>query len=193
MAFSEHTQYLAPNLTLPLAGHTYHVPPPTKEDGLILTSFVALAVNTANGQQSTPADLERLNSSAERSLAELSLTSDVYEQMLADKVPGVHIDQAAIYAMYYWTMGEKAADEVFRLMYADSVEGTLPKGLTTLKIGPSTVSENPTKTASTPATESHPATSDHQPPTRRKKATSRGVTPSTTGVPSSQTSPNTTD
>ncbi len=192
MAFKNLTQYLVKDLEIPLGGTVYHVPPPTKENGLILASFIALGINAARGADSNEADIARVQDHAETNLAAISLGSEVYAQMVADGVPEAHIDQAAIYAMYYWTMGEESADAAFETLYSVVADGEAPKALLPLKTGQSTALANLTKTASTPATKSRPATSDHKPPTSKKAAGSRGAKPSKTGHSSSKTSPSTT-
>lgn len=180
MAFKDLNQYLVNSLELPLNGTTYMVPPPTKERGLTLASFIALGLNNAHGADTDDDTLDLVKGAANESLADLSLTPDVHAQMVADSVPAMHIDQAAIYALYYWTLGEEQADLTFQLLYAEVPAGDLPKGLKLVKTGRNTASENLTKTASTPATESRPTPQDHKPASPKKQA-SRGKKPSPIG------------
>lgn len=190
MGFANLTQYLTPNLQLPLNGTVYEVPPPSKEDGLALAAFVAMGMNAAHNSETSAEDLATIAANRDRNLADMSLGT-AHAQMLKDGVPGAHIDQAAIYAMYYWTMGEEQADAAFKVLYAMAAQGDLPKGLRLVRTGRNTASANPTKTESTPDTVSRPATSDHKKPSTRKAA-SRGAKPSPTGHSSSPTSPSTT-
>ncbi|MFD2839329.1 hypothetical protein ACFSYH_01925 [Populibacterium corticicola] len=192
MAFKDLKQYLVKDLEIPLGGKTYLVPPPTKENGLILASFIALGINAARGADSSEEDIARVQENTDTNLATISLGGEVHAQMLADGVPEAHIDQAAIYAMYYWTMGEESADAAFETLYAVVADGEVPKALLPLKTGQTTALANLTKTASTPGTGSRPATSDHKPPTSKNAAGSRGVKQSKTGRTSSKTSPSTT-
>lgn len=173
MGFKDVQQYLAPHLELPLAGKTYLVPPPSKDDGLLLAAFIALGVNAQNGRKSTDEDLALIKKREGADLAEVAFTPAVYQQMVEDGVPGAHIDQAAIYAMYYWTMGEQSADYVFANLYTEAAEGTLPKGLRTLKTGRNTALANQTRTASTRGTASRREPQDRKRPSA-KKAASRG-------------------
>lgn len=181
MGFQNLTQYLVKNLELPLNGTTYQVPPPTKERGLVLASFIALGMNSAKGLETGATEMALIQGAERESLADLALTPEVHAQMLADGVPSMHIDQTAIYALYYWTLGEEQADVTFRLLYAEVENGELPKGLKLLKTGRPTGSESQTKTASTPVTGTRHKPSDRKPPSAKKQA-SRGNKPSTTGA-----------
>jgi hypothetical protein len=186
------TAWLTPDLTLNLGGRTYTVRPPTVEMGLNLTALnvagVAgyLAVQGACPTCGRTEPLEitddintRYEALKDTPLGVLSLGQDVYEQMVTDALPEKHIDTAALYAMYYWTMGEKTADKILESMNAaqSSGVGGTPKAS---KNGHSTASGPPTRTASTRTTASR-KTSSQPTPSRPKAPTSGGPTSSTTG------------
>ncbi|WP_313276779.1 DUF7426 family protein [Timonella senegalensis] len=192
MGFKDVQQYLTPHLELPVAGKTYLVPPPSKDDGLLLAAMVAVGYNTANGHAPAVGDSALLLANRDRNVEDVALTPAIHAQMLEDGVPGAHILQAGLYAMYYWTTGEEGADAAFKTIFSEAGAGTLPKVLKLLKIGPSTASESQTRTASTRGTGSRRTPSDRKAPSA-KKAASRGSSSSQTGGGSSQTSPSTTD
>lgn len=161
------TAWLTPDLSLSLGGRTYIVRPPSVEAGLNLTALnvagVAgyLAVQGAcptcgrtGALEVTDEINERYEALKDTPLGILSLGKDVYEQMIADDLPEKHIDTAALYAMYYWTMGEAAADNLLTAMSeADQPSGVVgtPKAS---KSGPSTASGSRTKTGFTRTTAS---------------------------------------
>lgn len=137
------TAFLVPDLVLNHHGKQYIVPPPSKDDGLLLAALNVIGV-TAIDDAMTGADTdptERLSpeqkklykAGLNRDLGEISL-GPAYKQMVDDGIPGPHIDQYAVYAMYYWVMGETTADAIFETM---SGEGG-PKDQKPSKSGPST-------------------------------------------------------
>lgn len=181
MALKDLTAYLVPNLDLPYGDKIYSVPPPSQETGLVLTALVTSGANAADGNE-IPAETQALLDSVDpnKDVAELSLGEAVHAQMIADNVPGPHIDQFGMYAMYYWALGEVTADAIFEAQYGAS-EDEAPKDSPAPKNGPNTASAPRTKTASTRATGTRPKTSDRKPPAKAKTAATRGKTSSPTG------------
>lgn len=114
------TNFLDPDLVFSHHGKTYTVPPPSKDDGLLLAalsiagaSVLDEAMGRGDGQDPTdnltPKQKKLVNAAKDRDLGEISL-GPAYKQMVKDKLPGRHIDQYAVYAMYYWVLGEQVAD-----------------------------------------------------------------------------------
>ena len=123
--FKNLTQYLAPDLELrDDDGRIWRVKPPSKEDGLILAAINAAGVAAyASLQETCPScgraggempdeTRELLESFGARPIGEVSLGKDVYDSMVAAGLPGPHIDTYAMYALYYWTLGESVADAI---------------------------------------------------------------------------------
>lgn len=128
MAFKDLTAHLTPDLQLPYAGKTYTIPPPTKENGLRLAAINALGIATyaatltdcptcgRSGRPELPEDTQALVDEMARDkldVAAIALSPAVHDEMVADGVPGPHIDKFGVYALYYWTMGEQTADAIF--------------------------------------------------------------------------------
>ncbi|QIK82985.1 hypothetical protein [Sanguibacter sp. HDW7] len=124
------TRYLRPNLDLEARdGKIYHVPPPTKHNGLVLAAIVAYGMNKATGRETDDETMALWESiPGDTPVGHLALTQAVYDQMLADGQPEIDVDRYALYAQYYWTLGEDAADQVMEFTYgpADD-EGAAPK------------------------------------------------------------------
>lgn len=159
------TAFLDPDLPLKLGVHTYTVRPPTLAVGLQLAAINAAGVagylatlgqcpscGRAGNLDITPETQAVLDAVADTPLGVLSLGQDVYDQMIADAIPGKHVDQAALYALYYWVLGRDTADKIIEAT-AEAAHGTggaqAPKAS---KTGRSTASGSRTKTASTPTT-----------------------------------------
>src|SRR5690625_1034383 len=119
MALKDLSEYLTPDLELPHGGKVYPVKPPTKNTGLILAAINALGAAAWSGPEAVdkvPQSMRDLAKTVEdKDLGELSLGEDVYRQMNEDGVPGPHIDTFALYALYYWTIGEESADQLIAL------------------------------------------------------------------------------
>lgn len=178
-------RYLPANLDLTLGEHTYSVKPPTKKVGVQLAALLATSMNRLKGEPPSAEDKAAIDGIPDDlEVGRLSLGNDVYDQMLADDQPGAWMDRAASYALWYWVMGEAAADAMAERVLAgnrdDEAGEAAPKASTGPKTGPRTASASPTSTASSRATGSRPATSDHKPPAK-KPAASRGRGSSTTG------------
>lgn len=128
-------RYLRPALDIEARdGKVYSVPPPSKDTGLVLAAIVAYGMNKAAGRETDDETMALWESvPADTPLGHLSLTPRVYEQMLADGQPEIDVDRYALYAQYYWTMGEAVADQVLEVTYgpaedaADGGEDAAPK------------------------------------------------------------------
>lgn len=115
MAYKDLTEYLTPDLELPYEGKTYVVAPPDKDTGLKLSAVTAVGVSAFGDADA----IDRL-SDGQRKLYESIRDVDLgvlslgatYDEMVQDKVPGPHLDTFALYAAFYWTMGERIADQV---------------------------------------------------------------------------------
>ncbi|GMA31604.1 DUF7426 family protein [Litorihabitans aurantiacus] len=168
MTLKDLTAHLVPPLHIPYAGTTYEVQPPSKDTGLKLAAINAAGVATyasviqacpTCGHSGSPelpnSTRELLESMGEAEVAPLALGQDVYDQMLADRVPGPHIDKFGLYALYYWTLGEATADAIFEAQLTGggaSGEAAVSGRTSTPRPGPRTASANPTRRVSTRAT-----------------------------------------
>jgi len=138
------TSFLVPDLVLNHHGKQYVVPPPSKDDGLLLAALNVVGISAMDNalgsgdgsdpaERLTPTQRKLYEAAKDRDLGEISL-GPAYKKMVKDKIPGPHIDQYAIYAMYYWVMGEDIADQIF----ASRGEDAGPKDQKPSKSGPST-------------------------------------------------------
>lgn len=125
MAVKDLTQFLSPDLVLALGGNTYTVRPPSRDAGLKMAAIVAMGTGVyLSSTQTCPTcgrsgeveisqeTRDLVEAVKDEPLGNLSLGSDVLAQMDADGLPEAHQDQAALYALYYWVLGETAADAV---------------------------------------------------------------------------------
>lgn len=183
MALKDLSEYLTPDLELPHGGKVYTVKPPTKDVGLKLAALSVVGISAfagKDGLDQVPAEQRGIvEALKDTDLGELSL-GDAYQQMVDDGVPGPHIDMYAVYAMYYWTMGEQVADEWIK-MRSGKTDPKAP-GRARSRSGRSTASGSrktgSTGSRSTPTTGSRKA----QPGDSFKKAPpSAGETSSTGG------------
>lgn len=166
--------YLPGDLVLPYKGREYRVKPPDRRTGAKLAAINAAGVSAYMALQDRcptcgragqvvelPEETQALLAEIEHeNLADLALGADVAAQMDADGVPAAHIDTMAIYALYYWTLGEATADAIMEAQAAGDEAGKAPasSGSSTSKRGRRTASASPTRTASTPDTgESRPS------------------------------------
>jgi len=159
VALKDLTQYLTPALELPYDGETYVVQPPSKDVGIKLAAINAIGVASyasvleqcptcgRSGSPDVPAEtLTLVESMGDVDVAALALGQDVYDRMLADGVPGPHIDQMAMYALYYWTLGEDTADRIFAAQHGGGgASGEARSGSSTSPRGPRTASGNRTQ------------------------------------------------
>lgn len=165
MALKDLSAFFTSALELPYDGRTYMVAPPSKDVGLKLAAINAVGVATyaglldacptcgRSGAPQVPAEtLQLVESIGNVDVATLALGQDTYDRMVADGVPGPHIDQMGLYALYYWTMGEAVADQIMAAQAGGGAVGEAPAGRSTPSRGPRTVSASRTRTASTRAT-----------------------------------------
>lgn len=136
MTLKDLSAYLSPNLKLPWKDHVFEIAPPSKEDGLLLS-----AVNAAGIAQymnmAAPCDAcgraaetheisddfkNLMESAANRDLGEISL-GDAFQEMQDVGVPGADIDMFALYAFYYWTLGEESADAILEARHGGGSAG----------------------------------------------------------------------
>lgn len=117
---SDFAAWAQKDLVIPFGGHTYRVSPPDVDRAAILLACAVRGeVNIGIVSGPIPDDVQKvLNSITE---AHPALTEEVYQQMVANKVPKVSIDRFAYYATFYWARGEAYADELARLMFAPRV------------------------------------------------------------------------
>lgn len=125
MPVKDLSAYLAPNLELPWNGRTFVVPPPTKDVGLKLAAVNAAGVAAfmsmsdqcpTCGRSGAPEELpertkELLAQVENMDLGELSL-GPAYREMVDAGVPAPDLAMFEVYALYYWTLGEEAADQI---------------------------------------------------------------------------------
>ncbi|MEV8029270.1 DUF7426 family protein [Cellulosimicrobium funkei] len=138
------TAYLTPNLEIPWQDRTFSVPPPSKDVGIKLAAINAAGVHVyletlevcptcgrggALGRElpeDTQATLEAIGST---DLGVLSL-GPAYQEMVDAGVPAPHIDTFALYALYYWTLGEETADRIIAAKHGAEAGETAPKAST---------------------------------------------------------------
>lgn len=141
--------FLTPNLDLKHGSKVYSVPPPSKETGLVLAAINSIGLSAVAGKtyedapESQRAIIEKYK---DTDLGELSL-GPVYQQMIDDGVPGPHIDLYAQYALYYWVLGEDAADNIMEALAEQRGQSAGPKGRSRSKNGRSTGSVKSSGTA----------------------------------------------
>jgi hypothetical protein len=154
VALKDLTAYLTPDLVLAHAGTTYTVMPPSKDVGIKLAAINAVGVASyaavldqcptcgRAGSPDVPAEtLALVESMGDIDVAALALGQDVYDRMVADGVPGPHIDQMGLYALYYWTLGEETADQIFAAQHGGGgASGGAPSATSTSPRGPRTAS-----------------------------------------------------
>lgn len=125
MTLKDLTAFLTPNLKLPWKDHVFEVAPPSKEDGLLLAAVNAggiaqymnmVAPCEACGRSAETHEIsdqfkELIDAAQDRDLGEIAL-GDVFQEMQDVGVPGADIDMFALYAFYFWTLGEESADAI---------------------------------------------------------------------------------
>jgi len=118
--------FLTPNLDIKHGSKVYTVKPPTKDLGLKLAAVSSLSMAAVAGRAEgdiPESHRQIIDTIKDRDLGELTL-GDAYQEMVADDVPGPHIDFYARYALYYWVYGESVADEIIAAGQKDAA----PKG-----------------------------------------------------------------
>lgn len=151
------TAYLTPDLELPWRDHTFVVKPPSKDSGIKLAAINALGVQSFLGALETcptcgrtgsieipQATLDTIEAIGDTEIGVLSLGQDVYDEMLAAGVPGPDVDTFAVYALYYWTLGEETADQIMSAKAGDGA-GEARSGSSTRTRGPRTASASQTR------------------------------------------------
>lgn len=126
MTFKDLSAHLTPDLELPWKGRTFVVPPPSKEDGLVLTALNAVGIQAfmltqgacPTCHRSGPMEMDERTMSVvelvrDRDLGEFSL-GPAYAEMIEAGVPGPDLEMFELYAMYFWTMGEETADAILQ-------------------------------------------------------------------------------
>lgn len=165
-------EYLLPDLKFRYGDQRYAVRPPTKDVGLTLTLIAtvgAQALSDPAGESMgdlSASQREILASVRDADLGELTLGEDVYRQMIADGVPGPHIDTYALYALYYWVYRSKdLADEMTALSAGKiAPKATAParskSGRSTASGSRSTTSTRSRSTRTTRSPKAPPAAAD---------------------------------
>lgn len=137
MAVKDLTSFITPNLDLKVGDKTYVVLPPSRDDGKIMTAInvVGVAAYSAvqgaceacgrSGEIETDPTMRALvEQNQGRDLGELSLGA-AYDEMIADGIDSGTLETLELYAFYYWTLGERAADEILEVR--DRERSPLPK------------------------------------------------------------------
>lgn len=128
--------YLDPGLELPWGDRVFVVPPPSKDVGIKLAAINATGVHVyletleqcptcgqggARGRELPEDTRAILASIGDTELGTLSL-GPAYQEMVDAGVPAPHIDTFALYALYYWTLGEETADAILAAQHGEAVE-----------------------------------------------------------------------
>jgi len=164
MGAVDFTEWAVPDLILTFRGVTYTVAPPSVADmKLILAAAARAEVNLRLVAGPLPPEVEELLATVgDRHPA---LGDDVFDQMVADGVPGPAIDRMAYYAAFFWARGREYADRLAVFLWTprdpdgggDAVPKARPRsprksGRSTGKASRSTKTR--TASPSTPTTES---------------------------------------
>lgn len=152
------TDYFAPSLELTWRERVFVVDPPSKDTGLKLAAINAMGVGAylasldkcptcgRSGAPELPAEtIELVESLGNVDIADLSLGEATHAEMVEAGVPGPHIDTMAMYALYYWTLGEHAADQIMAAQSGGGAQGEALAGSSTPPSGPRTASGNRTQ------------------------------------------------
>lgn len=109
--------WAVPHLELTLGGRTYRVPPPTVGAAKqIIAAAVRGEVNLGLVKGPIPDEVQAALDTIGVD-DHPAITSDVYEQMVADGVPKVAIDRAAYYCVFYWARSRQYADMLAALLW----------------------------------------------------------------------------
>lgn len=138
---------VTPDLVLKIGSKKYVVSPPSRDLGLVMQAInvAGLAAGMSMGKacvtcgRSEPIDVDpKFESLVEeykdRQLGELSL-GDTYRQMVDDGLDDATLSRVELYAFYYWTLGESAADSIIENV--GPVGAAAPKGRKPSKSGQS--------------------------------------------------------
>lgn len=150
-------QWAVPDLTLTFRGRDYRVSPPDVESAaMVLASAVLAEVKWGLAEGPVPPEVQAVLDSI--GTKHPALGDEVYDQMVADKVPKATIDRLAVYAAFYWAKGKAYADTLAAVLWTPrAVEpdaeaaggGAGPKGSSRPRTGRRTASASPTPTAGT--------------------------------------------
>lgn len=141
MTLKDLSAYLTPNLKLPWKDHVFEVAPPSKEDGLLLAALNAAGIaqymnsvepcdvcgRAADTHEISDQFKDLMDAAQDRDLGEISL-GDAYQEMQEAGVPGPDVDMFALYAFYYWTLGEETADAILQARLEQAGAQGDPKG-----------------------------------------------------------------
>lgn len=121
---SDFAAWAQKDLVIPFEGQTYRVcPPDVDRAGVLLACAIRAEVNLGLVAGPIPEGVQEvLDSITDEHPA---LTEEVYQQMVANKVPKVSIDRFAYYATFFWARGEEYADMLARLMFTPRVTDDL--------------------------------------------------------------------
>lgn len=113
MALHDLSDFLDPNLSLPIKGTTYTVEPPDAETGLRLqrlSDWMLGAAAAVESDTEAPAPSDQLVDDA----AELDMYRDAlgaaYAAMIADRMPWPMLKVAGMTAFLHWTVGAEQAE-----------------------------------------------------------------------------------
>lgn len=110
MALRDLSEVLDPDLSLPIRGKTYRVPPVDAETGLRLQRLAEHAAKLAHAVEAGESpDAEALGEDSELDLYRDALGS-AYEEMLGDKVPFAWLKVAGITAWLHAAVGAEQAE-----------------------------------------------------------------------------------
>ncbi|RTE47890.1 hypothetical protein [Actinobaculum sp. 352] len=148
-ALSNHAPSLSGMFTPPLVitapdGTDVTIPPPPKEDGLILTAiYTQLARSALDGDPSdvcptcgtplavaTNPDLQHVIDTETRDIEEIALSKPIYDQLIAGGINGDDLHVMGFYAFMFWVAGKSAADNWVETRVGIPAEkaGMRPKG-----------------------------------------------------------------
>jgi hypothetical protein len=153
-------QWAVPDLKLTFRGRDYIVSPPDVESAaMVLAAAVLAEVRFGIVEGPVPPEVQAVLDTI--GTKHPALGEDVYDQMVANKVPMATIDRLSVYATFYWAKGQGYADAVAAILWAPRATdqeagagggGASPKGLSRPKTGRRTASGNRTPTAGTRTT-----------------------------------------
>lgn len=161
MAIKDLSAYLQPSLEIAWQDRVFVIHPPSKDVGLKLAAINAAGIATylsisdacptcgrAGAPDELPQETQDIVAALRNvDLGELSL-GKAYQEMIEEEVPGPHVDRFALYAMYYWVIGEESADALMDTVYGGGASGgaqTPRSGSSTSKPGQPTGSGNRTQ------------------------------------------------
>lgn len=128
---------VTPNLELKIGSKKYSVKPPSRDTGLVMQAINVAGVAAGMGMgdacptcgRNDPVEIDPkykalVDEHKDSALGELALGA-AYQKMLDDGLDDATLSRVEMYAFYYWTLGESAADEIMEQVEAG---GSTPKG-----------------------------------------------------------------